>query len=51
MAEGIGGIIRDVEDGAAINEDGFTRLVPKFLLLIKSEDSLCATELKGDGME
>lgn len=40
VAEGIGGIIReDVKGGAAMNEEGFTRLVTRFLLLIESEES------------
>lgn len=50
VAEGIGGIIGDnVEDGAAINEEGFTRLVTRLLLLIESEESLRVTELRDDG--
>lgn len=52
MAEGIGGIIReDVEDGAARNKEGLTRLVARFLLLIESEESLRVIGLREDSAE
>lgn len=39
VAEWIGGLIREDDKGAIINEEGFTRLVTRFLLLIESEES------------